>query len=202
MSGPSSVSRRAVSTTQRRRASPGELAAGRRIEAQRLQEQGEVLGPAAGRDVRDEAFLVGGVGRIRVVVDEQLRGRGTEPLGLLDRPAGQDPRHARSGVALVPRRLDRHQQAGTARQGPVGDALGGADLGIEQRARGIWREGADDGPLERDHLVVRGRGGRLGMELLAQVLAMVEREHRERAAGRGTGVEAPSTAKPELGPIG
>ena len=73
-SAPIAVSRRAVSTTTRRRSSPVELPPVE-AERQRLQEQGEVLLPAGRGDVGDQPLLVGGVGRVGVVVDEQLGGR-------------------------------------------------------------------------------------------------------------------------------
>ena len=82
MSPPIAVSRRAVSMTTRRRASPVERLAVDERERERLDEQREVHRPARGGDLGDEALLVCGVRGVGVVVDEELGGRRAHPLRL------------------------------------------------------------------------------------------------------------------------
>src|SRR3954453_2245388 len=175
-----------------------ELAARRGIEAEGLHEQGQV-GRATGLDdVSHEPLLGGRVRGLVVVVDEQL-GRGRpKALRLLHRPARQDPAHAGRRGALVTGRLDRNQEPGPAGGRSVRDALGGADLGVQERARRMRGERTDDCPLELDHLGVRDRVRGVRPELLAQVLAVIEREHREGPAWRGARLE-PTPGAEEVG---
>ena len=169
----------------------GEPLAGDERERERLHEQGQVERPAGAGDLGDEAFLVGRVRGVRVVVDEELGGRCAEALDLLDAPAIEHAAYPGRLGAEVPGRLDGDDEAGPLGHRPVVDGLGRADLGVEQRPGRHGRQRPDDRPLELDHLLVGHRIRGVGPELAAEVLAMVEGEDGERPARRRAGAEAP-----------
>ncbi len=180
---------------------PARLAAERlaldKRERQRFHEERQVDLPAVGRDAGHERLLVRGVGGIGVVVHEELGGGRSHPLGLRDSPAVEDPADAGRRRTLVARRLDRHDQAGAARQRPVGDALGRADLWIEQRPGRDGGQRAHDGTLEVDHLVVGHGPGVVGAQLASQVLAVIEGEHAEGSPRGGARIEPATGPGPE-----
>ncbi len=176
----------------------GELLAGDDGEGQRLDEEGQVGGSAGAGNLVDELLLGGGVRRVGVVVDQELGGRCAHPLRLPDAPAIEDAADAGGRRSLESGRLDRDDQAGSRRQRPVCDALGRADLGVEQGPGGDGCEGAHDRSLELDHLLVRHRRRVVGPQLAAEVLAMVEGKNGERAA-RGRARLEPSPGADAIG---
>ena len=196
MSPPIAVSRRAVSMTTSRRASPVSFSPSTSENESGSTNSARSTRAAGGRDVADEPLLVRRVRRLRVVVDEELRRRRAHALRLLDAPALEDAADPRRRGTRVAGRLDRDDEPGRGGQRPIGDALGRADLGVQQRAGRDRGEGPDDRPLERDHLVVRHRRRVVRAERLAQVLAVVEGEDGERAARGRAGVEPAPRAEP------
>ena len=110
-SPPSGVSRRAVSMTTSRRASPMSFTPSTsEYERGSTNSARSAARHAAATSATNRSWSCAFV-RVRVVVDEELGGRGAHPLRLLDAPAVEDaadPRRRRSQVA---RRLDGHDEA-------------------------------------------------------------------------------------------
>ncbi len=173
-----------------------QLAAGHRIEPQRLDEQRQVGGPAGRGDLCHEPLLVCGVRRLVVVVDEQLGRRGTQALRLLDRPAGQHP------ADRVPSAAPRSPVASIATSRPARPGSEPSAMHWAAPISGSRRDpvayGASARITARLNSTIscvghRSRGVR--PELLAQILAVIQREHGEGAARRGAGLQPASRAE-------
>ena len=166
-------------------------------EAERLQEERQVVVGAGLGDLDEQLLLLRGVLRVGVVVEQELDGVGAHALRLGDAPVRQqaaDPRRGGPGVAA---RLDGHDEAGGAGQRAVRDGLGRAQLGIEQDAAGRAHEGAHDGPLDLDEALVGHRGRVVRPEHAPQVVAVIEGQDRQPARVGGAGIQSPHGADPE-----
>src|SRR5688572_19702833 len=117
-----------------------------------------------------------------MVIDEKFDGVRAHPPRFLYAPARQDTTLPGRRVTGIAGGLNRYDQPDTTRQRAGSDALRRADFRIKQyRTRGR-RERDNHFLLERNHFVIRHRIRRIRPERLAEIIAMVKRQDRKRAA--------------------